>query len=261
PHASESTLKLTLGLTLNHVAKLKSFLEQVQNPHSDVYHQWLTPQEFTARYGPSASDVAAAVNFLEAQGISVTDISANRLLVHTEATTEEYEEAFGIRINDYKLDGRRFYSTTDRPRLPRALAPVVANVLGLNHGKQLHPHSYFAPLGVAAKGLEPHEAPPSSLTNLSPLQIATAYSVPDITEEDHGAGVGIAIVTANSPDVESNTNYSEFWSAFGLPDHEVNVINVGGSPGTGGEGETTLDIEYAGAMGPGATLNVYVAAN
>src|SRR5690625_4960417 len=29
PHASESTLKLTLGLTLNHVAKLKSFLEQV----------------------------------------------------------------------------------------------------------------------------------------------------------------------------------------------------------------------------------------
>ncbi len=261
PHAPKATVRLTLGLTLNHVAKLKSFLEQVQNPHSDVYHQWLTPREFTANYGPNASDVAAVVKFLETQNIAVTDISANRMLIHTRATTRAYENAFGIQINDYKLDGRRFYSTADSPRLPRALAPLVANVLGLDHGRQLHPHSYFGVPGAAVRDLDAHQAPAPSLTNLNPLQIATAYNVPDITDGSHGADVGIAIVTANSPDVAGNRNYSDFWSAFGLPDHEINVINVGGSPDPGGQGETTLDIEYSGAMGPGATLNVYVAAN
>src|SRR5699024_8400724 len=114
------------------------------------------------------------------------------MLIHAEATTAAYEYALRVRINDYKLDERRFYSTTDSPKLPRAIASQVVSVLGLNHGVRLHSHIYQRPL-LSARGLQPRQAPPASLTNLNPLQIAHAYNYPDITDASNAAGVNIAI--------------------------------------------------------------------
>jgi N-acetylneuraminic acid mutarotase len=266
PHAQDAEIELTVALRLRNVAKLKSFLQQVQNPYSAVYHQWLTPAEFTSLYGPTKADVARLKDFLALYGIRVKNVSSNRMLMHTVASTAKYERAFGIRINDYKLDGRRFYSTKNAPRLPRALAPLVANVLGLNHGVQMQPHSFIRPLPRAsAHDVQSHQAlqaPPPSLTYYSPLQIAHAYNYPDITDPANGAGVNIAIVTAASSGLENRPDPHDFWAAFGLPDHTINVIPVKGDDGDqAGMGETLLDVEYAGAMGPGATLNVYVAAD
>ncbi|HET7306994.1 MAG TPA: protease pro-enzyme activation domain-containing protein [Gammaproteobacteria bacterium] len=264
PHATQSPVSLTVGLKLRNEAKLKSFLQQVQNPVSPVYHQWLTPQEFTARFGPSKDQVAQVVSYLEARGIKVKAVSANRMLIHTEATTQVYNHAFGIEINDYKLNGRSFYSTMDRPKLPQTIAPFVTNILGLNHAVQMHPHHFMAPLQeAAARGLSSNEvAPPASLTNLNPLQIAHAYDWPDITDAANGTGVSVAILTAVSSGLASNSSPHVFWGAFGLPDHTINVIPVDGNYGnTSGMGETLLDVEMGGAMGPGAALNVYVAAD
>lgn len=143
PHAVNSRLKLTVSLKLRNVAKLKQFLRQVQYSGSPVYHQWLTPQEFTRLYGPTKAQVARVKAFLKAHGITVLNVSPNRILIHTEASTEIYEHALGIRINNYKLNGRTFYSTTESPKIPRAIAPLVLNIIGLNHGAQMHPLSLF----------------------------------------------------------------------------------------------------------------------
>src|SRR5699024_2335533 len=48
-----------------------------------------------------------------------------------------------------------------------------------------------------------------------------------------------------------------YWNEMGVPDHNVSVINVDGTPSTGGEGETTLDLEYSGFMAPGADIILY----
>src|SRR5690625_2691876 len=252
PHAARSEIGLIVGLKLRHVAKLKSFLRQVQNPASTVYHQWLTPKEFTERYGPSKAQVTRVVQFLKAHGITVESISSNRTLIHTKATTQVYEHAFGVMINDYKLDGRSFYSTTDSPKLPRVVAPLVANILGLDHGRRVHSHLFERPL-TSSHGMEPRLSKPApSLTNLSPLQIAHAYNYPDITDASNGRGVNVAILTAVSSGLADLTAPHDFWAIFGLPDHTINVIPVGGDNGkTSGMPETLLDVEYAGAMGPG----------
>jgi uncharacterized repeat protein (TIGR01451 family) len=262
PHAQQSRIKLMLALKLRHEAKLKSFLEQVQNPASPEYHQWLTPAEFTHRYGPTKTDVARVVSFLKARGIKVTDVSSNRTLIHTKATTASYEHAFGLHVNDYARHGRRFYSTEDTPKLPRTLAPLVANILGLNNAVRMRPESLHMQPLASARGLGPRQAPPASLKRLNPLQIAHAYDYPSITNSANASGVNIAILTATSSGLASLSDPHDFWAAFGLPDHSINVIPVGGDNGVRrGMGETLLDVEYSGAMGPGATLNVYVAAD
>jgi N-acetylneuraminic acid mutarotase len=259
PHAPDSTIKITVGLKLRNTAQLKTFLQKVQNPKSSAYHQWLTPQQFTKLYGPTQAEVNRVVAFLKAHGIKVTRVSANRTLIHTEAKSRVYEHAFAIGINDYSLNGRSFYSTADSPKLPRTIAPLVSNILGFNHGVQMRPRSRLH--ARYRSGQSPQAAPPASTAYFEPQQIAKAYDWPGITDAKNGAGVSIAILTAETPGVDDNDNYHNFWTSFGLPDHTINVIPIGGPSASGGEPETALDIEWSGAMAPGATLNVYVAAD
>ncbi len=267
PHAPDAHIRLTVGMKLRNVAKLKDFLGQVQNPRSSVYRQFLTPAQFTAEYGPTKAQVAQVVEYLEGRGIRVNGVSPNRLLIRTEAPAAVYAAAFDVRIGDYELDGRRFFSTEDRPRLPRVIAGMVANIIGLNNAVRMRPMSHFKPLpeGVSeALDAAPHAPAPPPATNryYNPMQIATAYDWPSIGNEDNGAGVTIAILTAESSAIGSNADYRNFWSAYDLPDHTVNVIPVDGDLGSnGGMGETLLDVEWSGAMAPGATLDVYVASN
>jgi hypothetical protein len=258
PHAQKSRIDLIVALKLRNVSGLKKFLREVQNPRSPLYHHWLTPREFTARYAPSQADVARVTAFLKSRGIGVTKVSSNRLLIHTRATTNVYEHALGVRINDYRLNGRSFYSTTDSPKLPREIVPLVVNILGLNHGVQMKPLSRVKTLEAAAAS--PHDAPPASTAYFNPHQIAKAYDWPDITDESNGSNVRIAILTAMTPNAD-DPDYHQFWADFGLPDHTINVIRIGSGQGNGGAGETALDVEWAGAMAPGATLDVYVAAD
>jgi uncharacterized repeat protein (TIGR01451 family) len=261
PHAEQAKISLIFGLKLRHVKELKHFLDEVQNPRSPLYHQFLTPVEFTAKYGPTHAQVAKLEKFLKRQGIEVTSVSPDRLLVHTRGSTQAFEHALEIRINNYQLNGRGFYSTGDSPRLPSKIAPLVVNILGLNHGLRMRPLSHVRPFEHGGQ-VAPRAAPPPATAYFNPLQIAKAYDWPDITDPKNAAGVSIAIATAVTQNVDTNPNYHYFWNAYGLPDHVINVIPVGGeAQSNDAAAETTLDVEYSGAMAPGATLNVYVAAD
>ncbi len=61
------TLRFDIVLPLRDRAGLQDFVQEVQDPRSPSYHQFLTPQEFTARFGPSQEDWDALVAFAKAQ--------------------------------------------------------------------------------------------------------------------------------------------------------------------------------------------------
>ncbi len=269
PRDPQSDIHLTVSLKLRHVSQLKQFLQEVSDPASPDYHRFLTPAEFTAKYGPTRAAVAAVERYLKQQGITVTSVSSNRLLVHARGTTLAFEKALGVRINNYRLGGRSFFGTEDRSTLPVAVARVVQAVVGLNNAAQFRSHSHFRPLSglkesrnTARPASRALASPPGTSAYYNPLQIAQAYDWPSITGADSGTGVTIAIVTTESENLDQNAgDWETFWSAYGLPEHTVNIINVGNSFSNDGLQESVLDIEWSGAMAPGATLNVYSGAN
>jgi subtilase family serine protease len=102
----------------------------------------------------------------------------------------------------------------------------------------------------------------------TPAEIRKAYDIP---AGSTGAGTSIAIVDAyGSPTIESDL--ATFSAAFGLP-YDASTLNVyypGGKPATltahaavplNWAGETTLDVEWAHAIAPEATINLVVAAS
>lgn len=260
-HALSSRIKLTVSLKLQHVHQLKTFLRELQNPASSDYHRFLTPSEFTTKYGPTEAQVAQVEHFLTSEGIKVLDVSRNRMLIHTEGTTGAYENALNIRVQDFELHGRKFFSSEDRPVLPTAVASVVRNIVGLNNAVRMRPLHRIKPMVFTARQTGATGAPAPSSSYYEPAQIAKAYDWPSITAPEEGSGVRVAIVTAASSGLAAQAYYDTFWKALGLPAHTVNVIPVDGDNGQAyGMIETLLDMEWSGAMAPGETEDVYVAA-
>jgi subtilase family serine protease len=100
----------------------------------------------------------------------------------------------------------------------------------------------------------------------TPQLIRTAYDVPSRL---NGAGQSIVIVDAyGSPTIRRDL--ATFDAEFGLPDPTLNIIYPGGSPvfnplqhhaEANWAFETSLDVEWAHAIAPKATINLVIAAN
>jgi len=52
-------LRLAIGLPLRDPSALNSFLRDLYDPSSPSFHQFITPAEFAARFGPSEADYQA----------------------------------------------------------------------------------------------------------------------------------------------------------------------------------------------------------
>src|SRR5512133_2753744 len=57
--------RMVLSLRLNPAKKaaLDRLIADQQDPSSPDFHRWLTPEEFGARFGPTAEDVAAVTDW------------------------------------------------------------------------------------------------------------------------------------------------------------------------------------------------------
>ena len=65
-------MQLDVVLPLRDPAGLKTFLSDVYDPSSPTYRQFLTPKEFTARFGPTIqADYDAVVSYVKASGFQV----------------------------------------------------------------------------------------------------------------------------------------------------------------------------------------------
>src|SRR6202000_408057 len=79
--AANHMMSFAVSLKLHDEAGLRQFLAQVGNRSSAQYHHYLTPAQFTARYGPSTADVTKVTDYLRSAGLTVTRVSGNRQVV------------------------------------------------------------------------------------------------------------------------------------------------------------------------------------
>ncbi len=140
-------LRLAFVLTPTRIDEERQFLEDVQNKQSPLFHQFLTPEEWNARFAPAAEDEQAVVDWATTQGLTVTRRFDNRLVVDVEAPAGKIEKAFNITINHYRLqaegdeEARIVFSNDHDPVLPSRLSSVVQSVLGLNSVVVMRPAS------------------------------------------------------------------------------------------------------------------------
>jgi ribosomal protein S11 len=137
-YSPEKMLRLVLAVKPPHMAEEEQFLRDLQTKGSPNFHQFLTPEEWNARYAPSAEDEQKVVDWAESQGFTVTNRYNHRLIVDVEAPAGVIEKAFGVTINSYQFRDEVDFANDSDPILPANLSDILYNVQGLNNIQREH---------------------------------------------------------------------------------------------------------------------------
>lgn len=71
---ADSDKVLTMAITRmpRNQAEVNALIAAQQDPNSPHYHKWLTPDEYTKRFGPTEHDFNAVADWLKSSGFQVT---------------------------------------------------------------------------------------------------------------------------------------------------------------------------------------------
>ena len=227
--------------------ELTQLLADQQNPASPRYHQWLTPEQYAARFGLAESDLARVSAYLSAQGLTVDATSRSRTFLIVSGTAAQIAAAFGTSLHRVTFQNESHFANLSDPVLPAALAGVTRTVTGLNDFR-LKPRVRLT--GRAA----PDYTAGSGAHFLAPGDLYTIYDLnPLLTSSINGAGITIAVLGQTDLALPSA---AAFRAASGLPPNAPAVKLYGADPGTSSAdlAEAMLDVEWSGAIAPAATI-------
>ena len=238
---------------------LDALTEAQQEHGSPFYHQWLSPEEYGDKFGASAPDLAKIITWLESRGFAVEPVPAGHRIILFSGTAGQVADAFHTEIHRYEVDGQMHIANAQDPQIPSALAPVVTGVLSLHDFRRV---SAMRSIRQVAQPAEPRaENTQGSTHYIFPADFATIYDLnPQYTAGMTGSGVSIAIVGRSNINL---SDVSSFRSGSALPANQPTVILEGSNPGliSGDQDESTLDVEWSGAVAPGAAVKFVVGAS
>jgi subtilase family serine protease len=252
-----NSLSLRFNMTQAQQADLTQLLAAQLNPSSPSYHQWLTSEQFGARFGLSSSDLAKVSSWLTSQGFSITSVARSSTFITFSGTVGQVQQAFGTTIHNVSLRGEQHFSNLTAPTLPSAIAGVVLAVTGLDDFK-LRPRARAR--NATTEQLQPfYTVTNSSGTShyIAPGDFYSIYNAtPLLSSGITGAGITVAVMgqSAIRP-----ADVTAFRAAAGLsatlPTQTLVPSSTNPGFSTNDIDEAQLDVEWSGAGAPGATIN------
>ena len=271
-------MSLRFSMTADQGAALDQLLADQQNPSSPRYRQWLTPTQFAAQFGLSSGDIAKVTAWLAGEGFTVTGVANGGTFVTFDGTVAQAEAGFGTSIHNLSVNGEAHFANTTNISVPSAFAGVISDVTGLhNFRPKPRVHTSVASPRFTSSLSEEHF--------LAPGDIYAIYQVSPALLSAGGAGIGTG---ANCHSVPAGTTCGDiavtgqvdvnladiaaFRSASGLSTTNLPTVVVEGtgpsatrncspetssncpSPNQDDLAESSIDLEWSGAMAPSATI-------
>ena len=239
-------LNLAIGLPLRNTNALSKLLQDMYDPASSQFRRYLTPEQFTERFGPTKEDYGAVVQFAKSHGLEITATHSNRVLLDVAGQVADIEKAFQVTLHTYQhpTEARQFFAPDVEPLVEAGLA--VLDISGLNNYSIPRPASHRTSVTSAAHSCS--GSGPSG--NYMGKDFRNAYA-PGVTLTGTGQMVGL---------VEFEGFYAADITAYermaGLPNVPIQVVLLDGFDGTPvtGDGdvfEVELDIYMVISMAPG----------
>jgi subtilase family serine protease len=270
-------ITLTFNRSAAQESDLQSLIASQQNPASPLYHQWLTPDQFATRFGMADEDLAKVEGWLEQQGFSIDRVTRSKNAIHFSGSARQVEQAFSTEMHIYKYTGTatgtgnvtgtgtgtetsQHFAPSTALSVPAAIAPTVLGVTNLD---DFRPRAHV----ILSKNRRVKPSFTSSQTGdvfFAPGDIATVYDIsPLYNASVTGTGQSITLVGQSAIQV---SDIEAFQSAAGLNVKAPTQFLVPASGNAtveqdGDEAESDIDLEWSGAIAPGATINFVYTGN
>ena len=267
-------LSVTLALSLPNLHEAEKLMRELHTPGNPQFHKFLSAEEFVDRFAPQANEVANVIKTLNRYGLSVEQTSPTTLKVT--GSVETIERTFNVQLHLYEVapqgitPGYTYYAPRSRPTIPGELSGAVVAVAGLDSRPNFSPNLHVAPSAIK-KMPNTKASQPSSGYNYNAYgewtvtDFAHYYNVsPLYAHGVNGKGQTLGILTLAS---FTPSDAFAYWKALGLivNPNRLTIVDIDGGPGApsdaSGSMETTLDVEQAGGIAPGAQIIVYQAPN
>jgi kumamolisin len=263
--ADAERLTVTLSLKPHDPQGLDTFIRGLYDPASPGYKQYITPDQFAARFGATQADIAAVTGFAKAQGLDVSAITP--VAVKVSGTAAQLERAFHVTINNYSSQMRpgSYYANAQAPTLPASVSAAVTAVVGLDN----EPHYRHAAATRGAGPTTQKTGPAAQHPNVgsgpaggyTPAELRSAYDIaPLLSAGTTGAGQTVALFELDGYVASNVAQYSSYYGLGSPAPQNVYVDGVTNNPGQG-EVEVELDVEVVNAIAPGAATLVYEGPN
>jgi subtilase family serine protease len=240
-------------------AALQQLLTAQTNPSSPLFHHWLTPEDFAARFGVADADIAATESWLQSHGLTLDKISPSPSShpdrITFSGTAAQIQQAFSAELHHYRTgsgaDAELHFAPATELSLPPTLAPLTAAVLHLSDFRPKPSVRTIRPDFTTAAN-QTHFLSPADLQIMYRMKPYSAY-----TSGSLGAGQSIAVVGQSY--VPTGTGSAEYNFATILTgNYNVFPVFVPGSGNEaaipGDEGEADIDIEYSSGTASGASV-------
>jgi subtilase family serine protease len=137
--AGSARLTVQVWLRPSGLAAAQDYATAVSTPGSALFHNYLSPDAYTARFGASQSAASAVESWLRSQGFTGIQDDAQRNYVRATAAVAAINAAFKIQLENYRSSasvnaGRYQLRANNRPvAIPTSLSPYVLGVTGLDN--------------------------------------------------------------------------------------------------------------------------------
>jgi len=250
-------------------AGLDAFVAAVNDPYSPSYRQFVTPAEFTQRFGPTQQDYDAVIAFAKSNGLTVVGGTRDGLDVQVKGSVAAIQSAFHVNLLTFRhpTEDRTFYAPDREPTT--SLPFSLWHLSGLDNYSIPHPmyvkrSDYAAAHGIPREEVVTHATTGSgpSASFLGSDMRAAYYGGTALT----GAGQNLGLFEYEGTDLADLTTY--FKNVGQTNNVPVTLLSTDGTStscldtkagGDCDDTEQTLDMTQAIGMAPGlASLVMYI---
>ena len=255
-------LNLSIGLQLRNQVDLDNLLSAIYDPQSPQYQEYLTPDQFNQLFAPTLDQVQQVEVFLQSQGLTVTNVASNNLLIDATGTVVQAQQTFKTQINTYRLGSRTFYANATAPTVPGSISQLITSISGLDNSIQYHPLSQRGQSSrhhVEQQHQRSYLAGPTS--GYGPKDLAGAYNAAPL--QSAGTLGDNQTVALFELDGYQQNDVAQYLQNYNLGSPSITNVLVDGFNGSAGQGaiEVELDMEIVAAMAPHANQIVYEGPN
>jgi uncharacterized repeat protein (TIGR03803 family) len=246
-------LQLSIGLPLRNKEGLTNLLQRIYDPSSPDFHHYLTPAQFTEKFGPTEEDYRQVTAFANAYGLKVTATHPNRTLLDVVGSVSNIESALHVTMKTYPhpRENRMFYAPDVEPSLN--LAAGVLHINGLDNFREAHPMSLKkTPQIDFTSFVSANGAGPNGTYIGNDFRAAYLPGL-DLT----GAGQIVGMLEFDGYYTNDISTYASLAGLAAVPLTNVYLDGFSGAAGANNL-EVALDIEMAMSMAPGlSSVMVY----
>ncbi len=268
PVPADRPVSVLVGLSPQDPSGLTARVDLEETPGSPLYERYLTPAALAGEFGASASVRARAASVFTADGLSVRTTSDD-LFLEVNGTAAGIDRAFDTQLDRYRVGDAIEFAHSTPASLPAGIP--WAGALGLGNTSVVRPA--IGPVEAIAPAPAASGCPTAETEEgLLPCQIDRAYNATSLLSSGvNGTGYRLAVVDAYDSaepqgallhDLEAfDRNYSLPLTAPDFVYPVPTTVNLNDSASSGWSAENALDLEWARAAAPGATIEDVLSPN